>query len=185
MTIGSIAIIKAVRVLRCGGLIAYPTEAVWGIGCAISNLNSVKKVMQLKRRPWHKGVIIVAADLQQVKALLAPLSDAELSPALATWPGPHNWLLPARRSCPLLLRGRHRSIAIRISAHPLLQALCNKVGPIVSTSANLAKRPAARTKIASYRAVGNGVDYVVPGKTLGLPRPSAIRDLRSGRIVRR
>jgi L-threonylcarbamoyladenylate synthase len=108
-----------------------------------------------------------------------------LQKALATWPGPYTWLMPARRECSRCLRGRHNTIAIRISAHPLLQAICKNAGPIVSTSANLAKRPPARTKLAAYRAVGTGVDYVVPGKTLGLLRPTSIQELQSGKMRRR
>ncbi len=181
----NLVINKAARVLKRGGLIAYPTEAVWGIGCSIADLDAVKKVIQLKRRPLHKGVIVVAADLTQVRHLLQPLSDEQLHATHQTWPGAHTWLLPAHTQCPRLLRGRHRSIAIRISAHPLLQALCKKAGPIVSTSANLAKRPPARSKLAAYRAVGTGVNYVVPGNTLGLLRPTPIRDLVSGKMVRR
>lgn len=183
--ISALALIKAARVLQRGGLIAYPTEAVWGIGCVIHDLDAVKRTIVLKRRPLHKGVIVVAAHWQQVAHLLAPRCVTQLQPALATWPGPHTWLLPASSRCPRVLRGRHRSLAVRVSAHPLIQALCLRVGPIVSTSANLAKRPPARSKMAAYRAVGNGVDYVVPGNTAGLSRPTPIRDVISGKIVRR
>lgn len=179
----------AARILRSGGLIAYASEAVWGLGCLPEHEPALRRLLKLKRRPAHKGLIVVAAALEQVRPLLLPLPPEVLSTIGQTWPGPHTWLLPVKPSVTRLLRGRHDTLAVRVTAHPVLSTLCGQVGPIVSTSANRAGRPPARTSLALRRAVGAGrsagVDYVLPGATGGLARPTPIRDARSGIIVRR
>lgn len=176
---------RAVRCLRSGGLIAYPTEAVFGLGCDPWNAETVRRLLVLKRRPQRKGLIVIAADFAQAAPLLEPLTAEARARLAATWPGPVTWLLPAR-SAPVWLRGRHATLAVRITAHPLAAALCRAWGgPLVSTSANLSGRPPARRALQVRRQWGGQVDWVVAGATGGARRPSEIRDFASGRVVRR
>ena len=175
----------AARVVRAGGLIAYPTEAVYGLGCDPRNEQAVQKLLTLKRRPMHKGLILIAADFAQLASFLQPLLPADQAQLAATWPGPHTWLIPARADTPRWLRGRHDTLAVRVTAHPLAAALCRVCGhPLVSTSANFSGRPPARTALAVRRQWGTAIDFLLPGPTGGAAKPTEIRDLRSGQRVR-
>ncbi len=170
--------------LRAGAVIAYPTEAVWGLGCDPLNANAVYRLLAIKRRPVDKGLILIAADQAQLAPFVQP-PDALLRQRLDdSWPGPVTWLLPARPETPRWLRGRHASIAVRVTAHPLAAQLCRAFGgPLVSTSANAAGHPPARTAVQA-RLRCPGIDLVVPGATGGRQRPSEIRDARTGTVLR-
>ena len=177
---------QAARVLRRGGVIAYPTEAVWGLGCDPWQRPAVERLLALKQRPLHKGLILVGADPHQVAPLLRALSADERQRLLASWPGPVTWLLPDPDGwVPPWVKGSHASVAVRISAHPLVAQLCAAHGgPLVSTSANSAGREPARSAAAVRAAFPRQLDYLLPGPLGGLARPSSIRDLRSGAVLR-
>jgi L-threonylcarbamoyladenylate synthase len=174
------------RVLQAGGVIAYPTEAVYGLGCDPWSATAVA-LLAIKQRPAHKGLILVAAD----QAQLDPFVDWSSLPAgrrpavLASWPGPVTWLLPAHPGVPGWLRGRHASIAVRVSAHPVVRDLCSCFGgALVSTSANRAGMPPARSALTVERTLGGAVDYLLHGDLGGLTRPTEIRDGSTGEVVR-
>lgn len=175
----------AARVVHAGGLIAYPTEAVYGLGCDPRNEQAVIRLLTLKRRSIRKGLILIAADFAQLEPFLQPLAPPDHARLAATWPGPQTWLIPARTTTPRWLRGRHDTLAVRVTAHPLAAALCRVCGhPLVSTSANRSGRPPARTALAVRRQLGNSLDHLLPGPTGGALKPTAIRDLRTGQMVR-
>lgn len=177
---------QAVLCLRAGGVIAYPTEAVWGLGCDPWQPAAVRRLLQIKRRPQEKGMILVAADLEQITPLLVSISAMQRQQLLETWPGPVTWLLPDP-ACwvPDWIRGEHGSVAVRVSAHPVVQGLCRAFGaPLVSTSANLAGQPPARSRLALQRQLGGQLDAIVPGALGGRQQPSSIRDLISGLQIR-
>ncbi len=176
---------QAVSHLRRGGVIAYPTEAVFGLGCDPRNRAAVQRILRIKRRPWHKGLILIAADFAQLRPYVLPLNDAQWTQIQASWPGPVTWLLPARPSVSRLLRGRHATLAVRVTAHQPTIALCRAFGgAIVSTSANRSGRPPARTAQALRRQLSRDVDDILPGRLGDGQRPSEIRDLATGRIMR-
>lgn len=171
--------------VRAGGVVAYPTEAVYGLGCDPRNERAVRRLLTLKRRPLHKGLILIADDFAQLAPFLQPLSSVDHARLAATWPGPHTWLIPARPDAPRWLRGRHDTLAVRVTAHPLAAALCRACGhALVSTSANFSGRPPARTALAVRRQLGRSIDAVLAGPTGGVEKPTEIRDLRSQRLVR-
>lgn len=175
---------RAVRVLRAGGVIAYPTEAVWGLGCDPLQGAAVARLLQLKARSPARGLILIAADFEQLHPYVIP-TEAMLARALPSWPGPVTWLMPARRDVPDWLTGAHDTLAVRITAHPPAAALCAAFGgALVSTSANRSGRAPARSRLAVQRAFGNALDYVLPGPLGGHAKPSTIRDARSGRTLR-
>lgn len=174
----------AVRALRAGAVIAYPTEAVWGLGCDPFNEAAVLRLLELKQRSEAKGLIIIAADVAQISPWLEALTPAQKTTVLATWPGPYTWIVPAPQA-PRWLRGAHDSLALRVSAHPGVQALCRAWGgPLVSTSANLSGQPPARDALALRRQFGAGLGCIVPGRLGGDARPSEIRDAVSGAVLR-
>jgi L-threonylcarbamoyladenylate synthase len=182
---GSWNLRRAVRTLRAGGVVAYPTEAVYGLGCDPFNEQAALRVLTIKDRPIHKGLIVIAANFDQLKPLLLPQPETLMAPVLASWPGSSTWILPAAGHVPVWLTGSGDGIAVRITAHPLAARLCERFGgALVSTSANLSGRPPARNALAVRRALGKRVDYVLTGSTGGDPLPSEIRDARSGRLLR-
>jgi len=176
---------RAAAILHQGGIVAYPTEGVWGLGCDPNNGEAVMRLLAIKRRDWQKGLIVIAANFEQLAPYIATPPPKVLKRLRATWPGPVTWLLPARESTAPWLRGTHRTLAVRVTAHPPAAALCRRFGgALVSTSANLAGRPAARSRLQVRRRFGNTVDYIVPGATGGLMRPTEIRDGLSGAVMR-
>ena len=178
---------QAASVLRDGGLIVYPTESVWGLGCDPANADAVQRLLTLKQRPQSKGVILIAAGVEQLLPWidLAGLGDARRVEVLASWPGPHTWALPCRESVPDRLRGAHESLAARVTAHPTAAALCRAFGgPLVSTSANLGGDPPARAWQDLDPRILAGVDGWIEGETGGLERPTPIRDARTGEVLR-
>lgn len=168
-----------------GGLIAYPTEAVYGLGCDPDNGRAVRRLLAIKARPEHKGLILIASDWAQLEPYVQSLEPATMAAIHATWPGPVTWLLPARSETPRWVTGEHQTLAVRVTAHPLAAALCRRWGgPLVSTSANRASQPPARTALGVRRALGSGIDYLLVGPCGGNARPSSIRDARTGAVLR-
>lgn len=175
---------QAAGVVQGGGIIAYPTEAVFGLGCDPLNPRAVQRLLALKQRPKHKGLILIAAHYDQLQPFVADLDAKHMDVVQASWPGPVTWLLPAAPDLPDWLSGGRDTLAVRVTAHPIAAGLCRVAGmPLVSTSANLAGRPPARTAL-QVRLRCPGVDMIVPGVVGGAPRPSEIRDARSGRLLR-
>ena len=139
-------IAEAARIIRLGGVVAYPTEAVFGLGCDPEGKAAVERLLQLKHRSADKGLILIAAEFPQLTPFIAPLSDELRKQVLATWPGPVTWVLSAAPHVPPLLRGRYSTIAVRVTAHPIATRLCQYSRmAIVSTSANIAGREPARS----------------------------------------
>ncbi|WP_325027380.1 L-threonylcarbamoyladenylate synthase [Microbulbifer pacificus] len=175
----------AVRVLAAGGVIAHPTESVWGLACDPANPEAVARLLRLKNRPLEKGLILVTGDVKHFSDLLHNLSGDQRARIDATWPGPVTWLVPHFDQVPPWVTGIHHSVALRHTAHPFTAALSRAFGgPIVSTSANPTGSQPARHKFQVLRYFGDELDFVGGGNTGGRASPSEIRDAASGRIVR-
>lgn len=174
------------RALHTGGILAYPTEAVWGLGVDPLDYGACMRLMTLKNRSVEKGLILIASDASQLAPYVLPLDNTRQQEVEASWPGHTTWLLPARPETPYWLTGDHETLAVRITAHPLVRALCESFGgAIVSTSANPAGRPPARTALTVRHYFHQDIDYLLPGATGGVQNPSEIRDGRSGTLIRR
>lgn len=173
--------------LRQGGIIAYPTEGVWGLGCDPRNEAAVMRLLALKQRDVAKGLILIASDEAQLAPFidLSPLTPAQLTDVRASWPGPNTWIMPASTQAPHWVTGTHDSIAVRVTAHPLVRALCDAFGgALVSTSANIASEPSPSCREDLDARIIAGVDVIADGETLGRQQPSTIRDARSGSTLR-
>ena len=176
----------AVTALRNGGVIAYPTEAVYGFGCDPFNSHAVFKLLAVKRRQPEKGLILVAADWHQVENLIKPIAPQLLSHVQSTWPGPLTWVFPASDLVPTWIKGHHDTVAIRISAHPVIQELCERFcGPIVSTSANVEGHPPKRDFRTCSIAYKNSVEHIINSKCGGQTNPCTIRDAVTNQTLRR
>ena len=177
---------NAVLAVRQEGVIAYPTEAVWGLGSDPWSLSAVQQIWRLKQRPWHKGLIMVASRWQHIQPLIAHCDEEQVQRLNNTWPGPYTWLLPDPDNwVPDWIKGQHQSAAVRISAHPLIGQLCDALGgPIVSTSANPATVAPARTRLKVRQYFGEQLDYVLPGQLGASNQPTQVKDLLTDQIIR-
>lgn len=176
---------KAITTLNQGGVIAYPTESVYGLGCDPFKDQAVRRLLQLKHRDPNKGLILVVDSLDAVKNLLQPITQDQFTKAYQTWPGPVTWVFPAKPSVSPLLTGQHKSLAIRISNHPVVEQLVAQYGkPLISTSANLEGEPPARTAKTVQAIFGNHIDYVIEGEVGDLNAPTEIRDVITGKVIR-
>jgi L-threonylcarbamoyladenylate synthase len=177
---------KAVHCVREGKVIAYPTESVYGFGCDPHNAEAISQILRIKNRPLEKGFILVASDWQQVQSFVLPLESQLLSQIFASWPGPVTWLFPAKPEVPAWIRGNHNSIAIRVSAHPIVRALCEELnGPLISTSANRNGEDPARDYHTVQNLFGDKLGYVLQGEVGALERPTEIRDALTSKVIRK
>jgi len=175
---------EAAALLRAGGVLAYPTEAVFGLGCDPDNRTAFDTIFVLKQRPPEQGVLLIASDFEQIADWIAAPSQA-IARAQPTWPGPHTWIFPRAAQAPAWIAGGHAGIALRATAHPPAAALCRAFGgALVSTSANRHGEAPARTAEQVRAAFGDTLDAILNGSTGGLERPTPIRDAISGESVR-
>ena len=173
------------QTIQSGGIIAYPTEAVYGLGCDPFNQDAVIKLLQLKKRSVEQGLILIASSWQQIKNLYIELPSPALQRIKPTWPGPVTWLLPASQEVPAWITGKHSRVAIRITAHPVAKSICDVVDqPLVSSSANVSGESALRDAVTVKEKFAHAIDFIVPGNVGNLMQPTIIRDAITGKLIR-
>jgi len=171
-------------VLQAGGIIAYPTESCYGLGCDPRNNVAIRSLHKIKHRRWQKGLILIAASVNQLYPYI-DVSKFDIDKTESSWPGPTTWVVPAAESVSHYLRGDHSGIAVRVSDHPLTGLLCRTFrGPIVSTSANPEGHPPALSAQGVRRYFGDEIDFIVDGSLGGLEKPTPIYDVLSGQCLR-
>ncbi len=174
---------QAAATLRRGGVIAYPTEGVFGLGCLPDNRSAVQRLLAIKQRDAAKGLILIAANAAQLDdwiALPEQQSLPEIDPNL-----PITWIVPAASGVTTVIRGEHSGIAVRLTSNPTAKAICEAVqSPLVSTSANLSGKPVAPDQVTLHDEFAGLVDYIVPGDCGPSTGPSEIRILATGEILR-
>ncbi len=178
---------QSIDALTKGKVIAYPTESVFGLGCDPDNQPAIKSLLSLKNRSKDKGLILISADFSQLEDYLDlnQLREHQRQRMLATWPGPVTWVVPAGKNATTWLTGSFDTVAVRVSDHPDVAALCRGFGkPIISTSANLSGQNPCRTFEDVLLQFGDKLSCILKGKTMGLEKPTQIRDARSGRYFR-
>lgn len=176
---------QAAQSLRDGKIIAYPTEAVFGLGCDPGNEAAVRQLLSLKGRPAAAGLILIADQFERFNPYTKPVSEALQQRAGSSWPGPVSWLFPRADCVPDWLAGNHDTIALRLTAHPVCRALCAAFkGAIVSTSANPSSSEPARSAEQVEEYFGFLLGGIVAGALGEDSKPSEIRDLISGAVIR-
>ena len=177
---------QAMAALHREGVIAYATEAVFGLGCDPDSEAAVRRLLAIKQRPVEKGLILIAADLTQLQDYidLSQISNEQLARVQASWPGPFTWIMPARATTPAWLTGQFDTLAVRVTAHPQVQALCRAFGKPLVTSANLTGEEPARRVAEIGELLASQLAYILPGEVGGQANPSEIKDARTGAIIR-
>lgn len=178
---------KAADVLKCGGVIGYPTETVYGIGCSAFNGNAVDRIIQLKNRDRSKAMIIIAGDTVQVRELVTSIPEEAERLIENFWPGPLTIVFEASSLLKDFAFGKSKTIAIRIPDSVICMELIKESGfPIISTSANISGQPPATSaeQVADY--FGTQLDLIVDGGPSQEIHPSTVVDIThaSPRIVR-
>lgn len=177
----------AAKALKQGLLIAYPTEAVYGLGCDPMQPEAVDSLIKLKKRQPDKGLILIASSFAQLKPYIADIKDELASRARATWPGPVTWVWPVNTTTTLspLLTGKHKSIAVRVTNHPVAAAICEAFqGTIVSTSANLEGAVPATTAQQTRDVFQNQLAVIVDAPVGDLAQPTKIYDVLTQATLR-
>lgn len=170
------------RILRSGGVVAYPTEGVFGLGCIPDDADAVIRILSIKRRSPALGLVLIASSIEQLDGWAEVPDGVSLESSLDR---PVTWIVPATTSVPYWIKGEHQGLAVRITSHPVASALCDAAdSPLVSTSANVAGSPPARSPFVLRRRFRGLVDYIVPGPCGPAAGASEIRDLSSGMVIR-
>lgn len=183
-------IAQCANAVASGGVIAYPTEAVWGLGCDPFNRSAVNTILQLKNRSESKGVILIAGDITQLHFLLHDLSSEHKKTLNDTWPGPNTWLVPHNHRVPKYIHGAFDTVAVRVTTHPVVKALCHRLGhPIVSTSANPQGMAPATNQLRArtyfyHNRFGHSLHYCPGNVADAKGKPSQIRHLITGETIR-
>lgn len=171
--------------LEQGGVIAYPTEGVYGLGCLATDRSAVNRIIQLKGRSPSQGLIVVIDCVERILPWLSPLPPQRWQAVLDSWPGAITWVLPTNANCPCWVAGSHRSIAVRLSAHPVVRTLCEIAEePVVSTSANVHGQEALNTADTVIEKFGSSVDLIIDGECDQLQTATPIFDGLSGKQLR-
>lgn len=175
----------AVHLLHQQGVVAYPTEAVWGLGCDPWSEEAVARVLDLKGRAEHKGLILIGCHWDQFKPYLNGLDQQQQSNLQKTHKKPITWLIPDNGCAPPWIVGNHDTLAVRVTSHPVAAALCKAYGgPLVSTSANPQGLPAATSGFKVRRYFSKSLDYQTPGRVGAATKASEIRHLLTGEVIR-
>ena len=175
---------RAAAVLHAGGVIAYPTEGVYGFGCRPDDWPAVQRLLRLKNRPVSAGLILIAASLDQLDGWLAP-TQPEMRALNRDEESAVTWIVTSGPLTPDWITGGRATVAVRVTRHPIAARLCLASGfPLVSTSANRSGKPAARSALAVRYRLGLGLDLVVGGATSGAAGPTEIRHAATGKVAR-
>ncbi|MDD5411659.1 MAG: L-threonylcarbamoyladenylate synthase [Methylobacter sp.] len=175
---------NAVRHIKAGSVIAYPTEAVYGLGCDPLNEDAVMSLLNIKQRPIEKGLILIASSLDQLRPYLV-LDQTIIDRIIPTWPGPVTWIIPARPWVPAWLTGKQGSLAVRVTNHPIAHDLCAQFGsPLVSTSANPSTRPAIKESRKLLKAFADSDIFIIHGKVGALKQETVIYNAVTGEQLR-
>jgi L-threonylcarbamoyladenylate synthase len=176
---------KAAQIMSGGGVIAYPTEAIWGLGCDPNNKKATERLIALKGRSPDKGLILIAASTQQLAPYLDGLEPKLRAKLDANRPAPTTWLVPDNGVAPSWIKGQFPTVAVRVSTHPIVVQLCLEFGgPIVSTSANYSGEQPPRWPWQVRKQLGHGLNFILHGQLGGANRPSEIMDLITDKVLR-
>ncbi len=174
---------EGIQALRGGQVVGYPTEGVWGLGCVPNQPQTLRRLLDIKRRDPSKGLILIATRIEDLACYISPLQEQQCEQIMRQEQAV-TWLVPALEEAPSLLRGTHQTQAIRITRHTLCKQICEQLGALVSTSANEEGQSTARNIEDLDTMFGTRLDGVIEGALGTAAGPSEIRDLASGAVLR-
>jgi len=156
-------IIRVAECLRQGGVIIYPTDTTYGIGCDIFNRKGVKKIFQIKQRDARKPFSFICSDMAEVSNY-AQVSNFAFKIMKRHLPGPYTFVLEATKIVPDSLSTKQKTVGVRIPANPICQAIVRELGhPLVTTSANISGEHPPQDPVLINEKMGRMVDLVIDG----------------------
>ena len=177
-------VVEAAEAVLRGGVIAFPTDTVYGLSCSLMDPSAVEFVYRLKKRPAHLSVIALIPDIEAVDPLVEGVPEVADALMRRFWPGPLSIIFRASPLVPLRVRGERGTVALRVPRHPLCLALLEAVGaPLVSSSANLSGQPPCADVVEIVKVFGNQIDVILDGGRSVESVPSTVVDVSEGRIV--
>lgn len=169
-------IMEAVQILKRGGIIAYPTDTLYGIGCDIYNKSAIERVYQIKRMPRYKPLSFICADLKDISRY-AQVSNSAYKIMKRLIPGPYTFILRATRMVPKIMLTKRRTVGIRVPDNEICLLLVRELGnPIINTSASLSEDEVYSSPVDIDRKLGSSLDLVLDGGIL-ISEPSSMIDL--------
>ncbi len=181
----NVEIDAAATIIKRGGVVAYPTEGVYGLGCDPLNADAVQRLIDIKGRAADKGLILIAAAQSQIDPFLLPVSSEIQTRLTRDWPGPITWIMPCNNEIPALVRGGRQTLAVRVTDHPVASQLCTACGhTLVSTSANHSGEPPCMDAASVDTTLGELIDAVIDAPLGGLNAPTPIFDATTGKQLR-
>ncbi len=172
-------------ILKQGGVIAYPTEAVWGLGCDPFNQDAVLRILEVKQRPMEKGLILIAGEANHLSQWKSQLSSDQYELLTSHTEKPTSWVIPDTQIAPNWVRGEHQSVAIRLVQHEQTKLLCSEFEKVlVSTSANPAGKPPAMNKSEVIQYFDNKIDAIFDAPSGSIKRPSQVKDIITNTLYR-
>ena len=178
---------RAIEVLRGGGIVALPTDTVYGIGCALDAPRGIERLFEAKARPLDRAIMLLLADESQAPET-GVMSSAALALADAFWPGGLSLVVPQREGIqlPAVLTGGISTVGLRVPDHPCPRVLAEAIGPMPVTSANRSGLPEARNAQEIADQLGGGVNLILDGGPARGGAPSTVVDCTSepARVLR-
>lgn len=177
----------AADIIRDGGLVAFPTETVYGIGADGTNPAAIRRIYEAKGRPESKPILVLVSDRRDLDRLVRCIPGRVQALMDACWPGPLTLVFPALESVPRELLGQGTTIGVRHSGAAIAGALCRAVGgPVTAPSANRSGEPEPLTAEDVAAQLGDGVDLILDGGRSPSDRPSTVVDVSTGtpRLIR-
>ncbi len=177
---------QASEAIQQGKILAYPTEAVFGLGCDAKNPRALERLRNVKQRASHKGFIVLVSSVDQLARHFPELDIDEVGKEKLLSPQDHptTWIIQAKQALDPQLSGHNTSLAVRISDHPIVKELCKLAGPIVSSSANIEGQEPAKELMGIKQVFGEQIDFYLDGPLGNATSPSQIIDLNRGEIIR-
>lgn len=167
---------KAVEILKRGGIICYPTDTVYGMGCDIFNQKAVKRLHQIKGRPKQKPFSFMCCDLKDVSTYCA-LSNEAYRVMKKNLPGAYTFVLPTMKIVPKIMTTKQKTVGIRVPDNPICQMLVELLGnPIVTTTAAIDGEEMPVSSFEVEQLFGNQVDEIIDGGEV-FPQPSSVISL--------
>lgn len=182
-----LTVVQGAQALKEGRIIAYPTEAVFGLGCCPQNREALKGILELKARAPQKGMILIASHLQQLLPYIDVLQVPQhrMQHILQTWPGPFTWVFPVTSLVSDTIKGQFETVAVRVTNHPIAKALCEAFGgAIISTSANISSEQPLKEAKKVHELFNNTIAGVVEGEVGNQEKPTSITDAITGERYR-
>lgn len=175
---------QAADIIKNGGLIAYPTETVYGLGADPYNDEAVQKIFTAKGRAEDKGIILLIRGVDDLSTLVRVVSPTAQILIEAFWPGPLTLVFRANRDLSPTLLGGRDTIALRHSSSPIATQLLSALGgPLTSTSANRSTKPPARSACEVENALGDHLDLILDGGPSDSTLPSTLVDVSTDRAI--